>query len=74
MGRGAVSRYKLFRSQEAVKVQNFHWLQLLESGYRLQQDLSWEQSTTKTMTDICTLLSVLAFRANFKIVLVEKTF
>jgi len=43
MGTGAVSRYKLSRSQKTVMMQKFNCGQVRVSGCKFQQDLSWEQ-------------------------------
>ena len=58
-GTGAVSRYKLSRSQEAITVQDLNCGQVRVSGYKLQQDLSEEQGSAKTVTSLLTLPSVL---------------
>jgi hypothetical protein len=55
---GAVSRYKVDRSQVTVKVQDFYCGQVRVSGCRFWQDLSWEQGFAKTMTSLLTLPSV----------------
>ena len=43
MGTGAVSRYKLSRSQKTVTVLDLYCGQVRVSGCKFQQDLSWEQ-------------------------------
>jgi len=55
-----VSRYKFDRSQKTVTVQNYNCGQVRVSGWKLQQDLSWEQGFAKTMTNNLSILSVLA--------------
>ena len=58
-GTGAVSRYKLSRSQKTVTVQDLYCGQVRVSGYKIQQDLSEEQGYAKTVTSLLTLPSVL---------------
>ena len=61
-GTGAVSRYNFDRSQKTVMMQDFNCGLMRVSGCKFQQDLSWEQSAAKTMTNNLPILSVLAFR------------
>jgi len=60
-GTGAVSQYKLSRSLKTVTAQGFDCEQVRVSGYKIQQDLSEEQGSAKTVTSLLTLPSVLAF-------------
>jgi hypothetical protein len=64
MGTGAVSRYKLDRSQKTVMVQDFYCGQMRVSGYKIQKDLSEEQGSAKTVTSLLTLPPVLGGRSN----------
>ena len=59
MGTGAVSRYKLSRSQKTVTVQDLNCVQKSVSGCKFQQNLSWMQDFAKTMTNNLPILSVL---------------
>ena len=59
-GTGAVSRYKLSRSQKSVTVQDLNCGQVRVSGCKFWQDLSWEQGLAKTMTSPLIIPSVLA--------------
>ena len=63
-----MSRYKYDRSQETVTVQDLFCGQVRESGYKIQQDLSEEQGSAKTMTSLLTLPSVLGVVLFFIIV------
>jgi len=58
-GTGAVSRYKFDRSRKTVMMQDLYCVQVRVSGYKLQQDLSEEQDSAKTVTSLLTLPSVL---------------
>jgi hypothetical protein len=60
MGTGAVSRYKLSRSQKTVKMQDLYCVQVRVSGCKFWKDLSWGQDAAKTMTNNLPILSVLA--------------
>jgi hypothetical protein len=68
MGTGAVSRYKLSRSQEFVKVQDFNCLQMLASGCNGHDEFVLAAGApalpagrkAKTVTSNLPLLSVLA--------------
>ena len=62
-GTGAVSRYKLNRSQKTVTMQDFNCGQMSVSWRRFWQDLSWEQGFAKTMTNNLPILSVLVVSA-----------
>jgi hypothetical protein len=58
-GTGAVSGYKLSRSQRTVTMQDLYCRQVRVSGYKIQQGLSEEQDSANTMTSLLTLPSVL---------------
>jgi hypothetical protein len=60
MGTGAVSRYKLSRSQKFVKVQNFDCGQMRESGFNTHNGFVLVAGAkAKTVTSNLPLLSVL---------------
>ena len=46
-GTGAVSRYKLSRSQKFIKVQDFNCVQMRVSGCNCITNLSWVQEQSK---------------------------
>jgi hypothetical protein len=70
MGTGAVSRYKLSRSQKFVKVQNFDGGQMRVSGCNVQYEFVLGAGIkAKTVTNKLPLLSVLGGRSNFFLVL-----
>ena len=60
MGTGAVSRYKLSRSQKIVKVQEFDCEQMSESGFSDNYEfVLGAGAKAKTVTNNLPLLSVL---------------
>ena len=60
MGTGAVSRYKLSRSQKFVMVQEFYCGQMRVSGFNFNYEFVLEAGTkAKTVTNNLPLLSVL---------------
>jgi hypothetical protein len=63
MGTGAVSRYKLSRSQKFVLVQDFNRVQMRVSGFNSHYEfVLGAGAKAKTVTNNLPLLSVLAFR------------
>ena len=61
MGTGAVSRYKLSRSQKFVSVQDFDCGQMRVSGYSVHYEIVLRAGAkAKTVTNNLPLLSVLA--------------
>ena len=63
---GAVSRYKLYRSQRIITVQELGCEQMSVSGCRAIRNLSRCRGKAKTVTNLFTLLTVLGGRSNFK--------
>ena len=60
MGTGAMSRYKLSRSQQLVKVQNLTCMQMSVSGFNGHYEIVLVAGTkAKTVTNNLPLLSVL---------------
>jgi len=65
-GTGAVSRYKLFRSQKFVKVQDFNYVQMRVSGCNNHYKFVLSAGAkAKSVTNNLPILSVLAFRFKF---------
>jgi hypothetical protein len=66
MGAGAVSRYKLSRSQKFVKVQKFNCVQMRVSGFSSHYEFVLSAGTkAKSVTNNLPILSVLAVRGTF---------
>jgi hypothetical protein len=60
VGTGAVSRYKVDRSQKNCQgIMDFNCVQMRVSGCKFQQDLSWVQYPAKTVTSPLIIPSVL---------------
>ena len=65
-GTGAVSRYKLSRSQKVVKVQDFNYVQMRVSGCKNHYKFVFSAGAkAKSVTNNLPILSVLGFRSNF---------
>ena len=65
-GTGAVSRYKLSRSQKFITVQDFNCEQMRVSGFNTHYKFVLRVGAkAKTVTNNLPLLSVLGFRCNF---------
>ena len=68
-GTGAVSRYKLSRSQKSVTVQDFNCVQMRVSGCKNHYKfVLGAGAKAKTVTSNLPILSVLAFRAILKLI------
>jgi len=72
-GTGAVSGYKLSRSQKFVKVWDFNCGQMRVSGCNGHYEfVLGAGAKAKSVTNNLPILSVLAFRANIKTVIMER--